>query len=134
MISKIENVQVVPDQVARVVVNERTGTVVSGGDVRLGAVTISQGDLRIVVQTEFQVSQPDGVLINPSRNVGTAVVPQAHIHVQDPEAKLVNIPGGATVADLVSALQAIHLSTRDVITILQSIKDAGALRGELIIQ
>lgn len=133
-ISLIENVLVTPDQVARVVVNERTGTVVSGGDVRLGAVTISQGGLRIVVQTSYTVSQPDGVLVNPSRNVGTAVVPQADIKVQEPEAKLVSIPGGATVADLIAALRAIHLSTRDVITILQSIKDAGALRGELIIQ
>jgi flagellar P-ring protein FlgI len=133
-ISMIENVQVTPDQAARVVVNERTGTVVSGGDVRLGAVTISQGDLRIVVQTTYQVSQPDGVLINPSRNIATTVVPQANINVQEPEAKLVSIPGGATVADLIGALRAIHLSTRDVITILQSIKDAGALRGELIIQ
>ncbi|MES2311607.1 MAG: flagellar basal body P-ring protein FlgI [Pseudomonadota bacterium] len=133
-ISMIENVQVTPDQAARVVVNERTGTVVSGGDVRLGAVTISQGDLRIVVRTTYEVSQPDGVLVNPSRNIATAVIPQADIKVQDPEAKLVSIPGGATVADLIGALRAIHLSTRDVITILQSIKDAGALRGELIIQ
>lgn len=133
-IAMIENVQVTPDQAARVVVNERTGTVVSGGDVRLGAVTISQGDLRVVVQTTYQVSQPDGVLVNPSRNIGTAVIPQANIHVQEPDARLVNIPGGATVADLVGALRAVHLSTRDVITILQSIKDAGALRGELIIQ
>jgi len=62
------------------------------------------------------------------------VVPQADIHVQEPEAKLVSIPGGATVADLIGALRAIHLSTREVITILQSIKDAGALHGELIIQ
>jgi flagellar P-ring protein precursor FlgI len=133
-ISTIENVLVTPDQMARVVVNERTGTVVSGGDVRLGAVTISQGDLRIVVQTDYMVSQPDGVLVNPSRNIGTAVVPQANINVQDPEAKLVNIPNGATVGDLIAALRAIHLTTRDVITILQSIKDAGALHGELIIQ
>ncbi|MDE2154490.1 MAG: flagellar basal body P-ring protein FlgI [Xanthomonadaceae bacterium] len=133
-ISMIENVQVTPDQVARVVVNERTGTVVSGGDVRLGAVTISQGDLRIIVQTRYQVSQPDGVLVDPSRNIATAVVPQANINVQEPDARLVSIPGGATVADLVGALRAVHLSTRDVITILQSIKDAGALRGELIIQ
>ncbi|MEO7065604.1 MAG: flagellar basal body P-ring protein FlgI [Rhodanobacter sp.] len=133
-ISLIENVPVIPDQAARVVVNERTGTVVSGGDVRLGAVTISQGSLRIVVQTTYQVSQPDGVIVNPSRNIGTAVVPQANINVQEPEAKLVTIPGGATVADLIGALRAIHLSTREVITILQSIKDAGALRGELIIQ
>jgi flagellar P-ring protein precursor FlgI len=133
-ISMIENVPVTPDQAARVVVNERTGTVVSGGDVRLGAVTISQGDLRIVVRTTYQVSQPDGVLVRPSASIGTAVVPQSDIHVQEPEAKLVTIPGGATVADLIGALRAIHLSTREVITILQSIKDAGALRGELIIQ
>jgi flagellar P-ring protein FlgI len=133
-ISMIENVPVTPDQIARVVVNERTGTVVSGGDVRLGAVTISQGDLRIQVQTDYLVSQPDGVLVNPSRNIGTAVVPQANINVQDPEAKLVTIPNGATVSDLIAALRAIHLTTRDVITILQSIKDAGALRGELVIQ
>jgi len=134
MISIIENVPVIPDQVARVVVNERTGTVVSGGDVRLGAVTISQGDLRIVVQTDYLVSQPDGALFKPSQSIGTAVVPQTNIHVNDPDAKLVNIPSGATVADLIGALRAIHLSTRDVITILQSIKDAGALRGQLIIQ
>jgi flagellar P-ring protein precursor FlgI len=133
-ISMIENVLVTPDQVARVVVNERTGTVVSGGDVRLGSVTVSQGDLRIVVQTDYQVSQPDGVLVNPSRNIATTVVPQANINVQDPEAKLVSVPNGATVADLISALRTIHLTTRDVITILQSIKAAGALRGELIIQ
>ncbi|HUB90316.1 MAG TPA: flagellar basal body P-ring protein FlgI [Dyella sp.] len=133
-ISLIENVPVTPDEIARVVVNERTGTVVSGGDVRLGAVTISQGDLRIQVQTDYLVSQPDGYLVNPSRNIGTAVVPQANINVQDPEARMVSIPNGATVADLIAALRAIHLSTRDVITILQSIKDAGALRGELVIQ
>lgn len=133
-IAAIENVPVTPDQVARVVVNERTGTVVSGGDVRLSAVTISQGDLRIVVQTDYLVSQPDGVLVRPSRGIRTAVVPQANIHVREPGAKVVNIPSGATVADLVSALGAIHLSTRDVITILQLIKDAGALHGELIIQ
>jgi flagellar P-ring protein precursor FlgI len=133
-ISLIENVPVMPDEIARVVVNERTGTVVSGGDVRLGAVTISQGDLRIQVQTDYVVSQPDGVLVNPSRNIGTAVVPQANINVQDPEARMVTMPNGATVADLIAALRAIHLTTRDVITILQSIKDAGALRGELVIQ
>jgi len=133
-ISRIENVPVIPDQVARVVVNERTGTVVSGGDVRLGSVTVSQGDLRIVVKTDYLVSQPEGAYIDPSRNISTVVVPQANIKVDDPEAKLVTIPNGATVADLIAALRAIHLTTRDVITVLQSIKTAGALRGELIIQ
>lgn len=133
-ISLIENVPVAPDQTARVVVNERTGTVVAGGDVRIGAVTVSQGDLRIVVQTDYLVSQPEGAFVRPSSNIATAVVPQTNIRVHEPEAKQVTMPDGATVTDLISALRAIHLSTRDVITILQSIKAAGALRGELIIQ
>ncbi|GAB3040403.1 flagellar basal body P-ring protein FlgI [Oleiagrimonas citrea] len=134
LIASIETVPVTPDSVARVVVNERTGTVVSGGDVSIGAVTVSQGDLRIVVQTHYQVSQPDGAYIRPSGAIGTAVVPDTHIHVGQPEAREVSIPGGATVADLISALRAVHLSTRDVITVLQSIKAAGALHGELVIQ
>lgn len=134
MISAIENVMVTPDQAARVVVNERTGTVVSGGDVRLASVTVSQGDLKVVIKTDYLVSQPEGVFVDPSRNIGTAVVPQSDIRVNDPEARMVNVPDGATVADLIAALRSIHLSTRDVITVLQSIKAAGALHGELIIQ
>jgi flagellar P-ring protein precursor FlgI len=133
-IAALESVMVQPDQAARVVVNERTGTVVSGGDVQLAAVTISQGDLRVSIKTDYLVSQPDGLLVEPSRNVRTAVVPQTRIKVNEDDARLVKLPTGATVADLISALRAIHLSTRDVITVLQSIKAAGALRGELIIQ
>ena len=133
-ISAIENVMVDPDQVARVVVNERTGTVVSGGDVRLASVTISQGDLRISIKTDYLVSQPDGVFVNPGRGIGTAVVPESKIKVNEDDARLVNLPNGATVSDLIMALRSIHLSTRDVITVLQSVKAAGALRGELLIQ
>ncbi|HEY4145291.1 flagellar basal body P-ring protein FlgI [Pinirhizobacter sp.] len=133
-IAAIENVMVEPDQVARVVVNERTGTVVSGGDVRLASVTISQGDLRISIKTDYLVSQPDGVYVNSGRGVQTAVVPESKIKVNEDDARLVNLPNGATVSDLIGALREIHLSTRDVITVLQSIKAAGALRGELLIQ
>ena len=134
-IAALENVMVQPDQVARVVVNERTGTVVSGGDVQLASVTISQGDLRVSIKTDYLVSQPgDGVYVDPSRNIRTAVVPQTRIKVNEDDARMVKLPTGATVADLISALRAIHLSTRDVITVLQSIKAAGALRGELLIQ
>jgi flagellar P-ring protein precursor FlgI len=133
-ISMIENVTVIPDQVARVVVNERTGTVVAGGDVRLGSVTISQGDLRIAIQTDYQVSQPDGVYVGANRGISTAIVPEAHISTSEPDARVVSIREGATVADLVTALHTIHISTRDVITVLQSIKAAGALRGDLVIQ
>lgn len=133
-ISMIENVDVAPDQVARVVVNERTGTVVAGGGVSIGAVSISQGDLRIVVRTDYLVSQPQGVYVRSGANVGTAVVPQTDIRVHEPEARQVAMPDGTTVTDLIAALRAVHLSTRDVITVLQSIKAAGALHGELVIQ
>jgi flagellar P-ring protein precursor FlgI len=133
-IAQIESVSVVPDQVARVVVNERTGSVVAGGDVRIGAVSITQGDLRIEVQTDFLVSQPEGAYVRPSRNITTAVVPQSTIKVDEPPAHSVSMPSGTSVTELVAALRAIHINTQGVIGILQSIKAAGALRGELVIQ
>jgi flagellar P-ring protein precursor FlgI len=133
-IASIESIAVAPDQVTRVVVNERTGTVVAGGDARIGAVTISQGDLKISVQTDYLVSQPDGLLVRPGAGIQTAVVPQTRIGVQEPEGKQVTMPNGTSVTDLIAALRAIHLPTRDVITILQAIKAAGALRAELTIQ
>ena len=123
-----------PDEIASVVVNERTGTVVAGGDVRLGSVTITQGDLHISIHTEYQVSQPGGLYVRPSAGIQSVVVPQSTIHVHEPAVRMVSIPEGATVADLISALQSIHVSTRDVISILQSIKTAGALHARLIIQ
>lgn len=133
-IAQIESVPVLPDQVARVVVNERTGSVVAGGDVRIGAVSITQGDLRIEVQTDYLVSQPEGGYIRPSANIATAVVPQSTIKVDEPPARSVSMPSGTTVTDLVAALHSIHITTQGVIGILQSIKAAGALRGELVIQ
>lgn len=133
-IARIENLRVDQQRRARVVVNERTGTVVAGGDVRLGAVSISHGDLKVEIRTDYTVSQPGGVLVRPGAGIGTAVVPQTAIRVAEGDAPLVRIPEGASVGDLVSTLRAIHLGTRDVIAVLQSIKAAGALDGELIIQ
>jgi flagellar P-ring protein precursor FlgI len=133
-IARIENVMVRPERKSRVVVNERTGTVVAGGDVRLGRVSISQGDLRVEISTEYSVSQPGGVLVNASTQVQTAIVPNTRISAQEGPAPVVNVPEGATVADLLEALRRIRLPTRDVIAVLQSIKAAGALDGELVIQ
>jgi flagellar P-ring protein precursor FlgI len=133
-IARIENVMVSPQRKSRVVVNERTGTVVAGGDVRLGQVSISHGELRIEISTTYSVSQPRGVFIRPSESIGSVVVPESRIDVNEGVAPIVTVPEGATVADLISALRAIHLSTRDVIAVLQSIKAAGALDGELLIQ
>jgi flagellar P-ring protein precursor FlgI len=133
-VAAIESVPVSPDESARVVVNERTGTVVAGGDVRIGAVTISQGDLRIQIQTDYLVSQPEGGYFAPSPSIATAVVPESRIKVNDPAVKQVTLRDGTTVTELIAALRSIRLTTRDIISILQSIKAAGALRGELIIQ
>lgn len=133
-VARLENVTVEPDQRARVVVNERTGTVVSGGDVRISTVTVSHGNLRVAIVTDYIVSQPGGVLIEPSRGIRTETVPQTRIDVQEDTLASVSLPAGTRVSELVAALNRIKTSTRDVISILQSIKRAGALHAELIIQ
>jgi flagellar P-ring protein precursor FlgI len=133
-IARIENIAIDQQRRARVVVNERTGTIVAGGDVRLGEVSISHGSLKVEIRTDYSVSQPNGILVRPGTNVGTVVVPQTSIRVGEGEAPLVRVPEGASVGDLVASLRAIRLGTRDVIAVLQSIKAAGALDGELIIQ
>jgi flagellar P-ring protein FlgI len=133
-IARIENVMVSPERKARVVVNERTGTVVAGGDVRLGSVSVSQGDLRIEISTQYQVSQPNGLLVRPGPGVQSVVTPNTNIKVSESPAPMIAVPEGATVADLITALRSIKLPTRDVIAVLQTIKTAGALDGELVIQ
>lgn len=137
LIAEIENVPVAPDQSARVVVNERTGTVVAGGDVSIGNVSISQGDLRVIVTTQYDVSQPSFLFLgrNAGNGINTAVVPNTQINVNDDNpSATVTLPDGTTVAELVGALRRVKLNTRDVISILQAIKSAGALHGELVIQ
>lgn len=133
-IAKLENIYVPPDQRSRIVVNEKTGTVVSGGDVTISKVDVSHGDIKLSIVTDFLVSQPNGLLVNPNPGVATAVVPQTRIGVKESEVKNVSLPEGTKVADLVSALNRIKTSTSDMISILQGIKRAGALHAELIIQ
>lgn len=133
-ISQIENVSVEPDQRARVVVNERTGTVVAGGDVRISKVTVTQGSLRVRIETDYLVSQPTGVLIEPRSSIRTEVVPRTRIDVKEDGMNVVSLPGGTRVSELVDALNKIKTNTRDMISVLQSIKRAGALHAELIVQ
>ena len=132
-IAKLENVIVTPDQRARVVVNERTGTIVSGGDVRISKITVSHGDLKVSITTDYLVSQPN-LLVRPGAGVRTEVVPQTNIDVNEGGVNSVSLPAGTTVADLVAALNKIKSSTRDIIAILQGIKRSGALHAELLIQ
>lgn len=132
-ITRIENVRLNPDRIARVVINERTGTVVSGGNVVLDDVTISHGNIKVIISTDFSVSQPSFVR-GVGNGVRSIVVPDTEINVQEDIAKAIDLSSGATINDLVTSLQQIKTSTRDVITILQAINAAGALHAKLIIQ
>lgn len=134
MISAVENLSIEPDIKARVVVNERTGTIVSGGNVWLSAITVTHGDIRVAIDQRFLVSQPDGYLVRPDSGVRTAIVPETEMDVVESQLKAVNLPQGATIEDLVTALEAVKATSRDVIAILQGVKRAGALHAELIIQ
>ena len=131
--TRLEGLNVQPDRRARVVVNERTGTVVAGADVTISRVTVTHGDLRVAVVTDYLVSQPIQAFAS-GPGVRTEVVPQTRIDVSEPRVEAVQLGVGSTVADLVQALNRIKASPRDVISILQGIKAAGALRAELIIQ
>ncbi|HEY6863634.1 MAG TPA: flagellar basal body P-ring protein FlgI, partial [Burkholderiales bacterium] len=133
--TRIENVSIEPDQRAKVVVNERTGTVVSGGDVRISHVVVSHGDLKVSITTDYLVSQPTGVAFT-GPGVRTAVVPRTRIEVQEAPAdgNVAVVEVSNTVADLVKALARIKTQPRDMISILQGIKAAGALHADLIIQ
>jgi len=133
LISQVENTSVFPDQSAKVVINERTGTVVAGGDVQISNVSITHGDLKVTINTKYEVSQP--VLVSKTgENVRTQVVPATTIKVDEENSVLVEMPGNSTISDLVAALNKVRASSRDIITILQAIKRAGGLHSELIIQ
>lgn len=114
-------------------VNERTGVVVAGADVKIDAVTISHGNLQIAISTEYNVSQP--MFVNDmSRQVKTAITPDTRITAREPEANSVKLHQGATIGDLIESLIQVRTSTRDIIAILESLKRSGALHAELIVQ
>ena len=126
-LADIESLSVDPDSVAKVVVNERTGTVVVGENVRISTVAISHGNLSISIQESAQVSQPEPF----SQQGQTVVTPQTQVVVQQEKKNLMVVNSGATIGDLVKALNAIGATPRDLISIFQSIKAAGALQAEL---
>ncbi|MEX2964307.1 flagellar basal body P-ring protein FlgI [Microbulbifer sp. TYP-18] len=143
LISQIENVNVEPDLIAKIVVNERTGTVVSGGNVRIDAVSISHGNIELNISTDYAVSQPNifALTLKDSKisdrrgnGIQTVVIPQTNLQVKEQALASVALPAGSTVNDLVRALKQIHVSTRDMIAILQAIKSAGALHAQLIVK
>ena len=128
MLAQVESIEVPVFPRAKVVVNERTGTVVIGGTVVLQPVSILHGGLAINVVSEFEVSQPNAVLVG-RHDAGRAA--DAGSMRRDKPVNRIELKQGATVDDLVRSLQTIGASARDVISILQAMKSAGALEAEI---
>lgn len=129
----VENVSVEPDRRAKVVINERTGTVVAGGDVRISRVAVSQGDLKVTIVTDNSVSQP--LLVSQTgAGVRSARVANSRVDVEEQGETGFVAAGSNTVADLVQSLTRVKTNTRDIISILRAVKAAGALHAELIVQ
>ncbi len=125
-ISKVENLEVVPDSVAKVVINERTGTIVMGENVRISPVAVAHGNLTVSITEQPYVSQP-----LPFSRGRTTVVPQTQVEIKEEKAHLAIVGGGVTIGQVVEGLNAIGATPRDLINILQAIKAAGALQAEI---
>jgi flagellar P-ring protein precursor FlgI len=125
-IAAVEAVSVDMDTKAKVVVNERTGTVIIGSDVTISPVAISHGNLSIQIETKFDVSQP-----NPLSKGQTVVIPEQKVTAQEQRSNFVTLNKNATVEDLIRALNALGVTPRDTIAILEALKAAGALQAEL---
>lgn len=132
-ISQLENIDIITDHLPTVVVNERTGVVIAGANVTIDAVTISHGNLQITIATTYNVSQPL-VLAGHTNQVQTAITPSTNMMVKEPDARAVSLKQGSTIEDLIAILTKMRTSTRDIIAILESLKRAGALNAELVIQ
>lgn len=127
MLTDIEQLKVVPDQLARIVIDERSGIIVMGRDVRVSTVAVAQGNLTVTISEQPQVSQP-----NPLARGETVVTPRTNVKV-DTEGgnKLALVRESVTLAELVDGLNTLGIGPRDLISILQAIKTAGALQAEI---
>jgi len=129
-IASMESLDVEADTRAKVVVNERTGTIVMGKDVKLSTVAVSHGNLSLVIKEDFNVVQP-----NPLAGGQTAVTPETNIEVKEEGGQLVvlDMKKGVTIGEIAAALNAIGATPRDLIAIFQAIKAAGSMHGELVV-
>jgi flagellar P-ring protein precursor FlgI len=123
----VENLEIQPDSPAKVIIDETAGVIVMGDQVRISTVAIAQGNLTISVQETPQVSQPA-----PFGRGETAVVPQSQVSVDEERGRqLITLKSGASLSSLVSGLNALGVTPRDMISILQAIKAAGALQADI---
>jgi len=128
LITDLEQLEILPDQQARIVIDEKSGVIVIGKDVKISTVAVAQGDLTVRIEEEAQVSQPNAF----SENGETTVVPRTNIAINESgNGEMAVLQGGITLQDLVTSLNSLGISPRDVITILQAVKAAGALQAEI---
>ena len=125
LMASLENIEITPDNPAKVVVDEKTGTVVLGKDVRISRAAVAHGNLSVLISEYQDVSQP-----GPFSSGSTVVTPQTEINVNEQNRRLMMVEG-ATLQELVDGLNAIGATPRDLITILRTLKTAGALHAEL---
>lgn len=141
VIMAVENLTLTPDAVARVVVDEKSGTIVMGANVRIAQVAISQGGLTVRVQENYSVSQPGPVSLGGDTNVitgapiqiggATVIIPETEIDIEERDASFSILRGDVSLQELVDGLNAIGVGARQTIAILQAIKAAGALHADL---
>ena len=127
-ISLVENLEITPDTIAKVVLNERTGTIIMGENVRISTVAISHGNLSIIIKESKRVSQP-----LPFSEGETVVTPETEVVAKEENTRLVVVPRGVNLREVVRGLNAIGVSPRDLISIFQAIRASGALQAELVI-
>ena len=128
-VASLLSVQFEPEASARIVINERTGVIVLGEEVRIGGGAITKGNLTVTIAETPQVSQP-----GPLSEGETVVVPRTDLNIQEDNRALTLVPGAATLAEVVEVLNVLGVTPRDMIQILQSMSASGMLHGELIIQ
>lgn len=128
-VAALETLEVKPDVQAKVVLNERTGTIVMGESVRISTVAVTHGSLSLVIKETPKVSQPAPF----SKTGETKVVPRTDLKVEEENRRLMVMPEGASIGDVVRALNLLGVTPRDLISILQAVKAAGALQAELSI-
>jgi flagellar P-ring protein FlgI len=127
MASMLENLSISPDSQAKVVVNERTGTIVFGENVKISRVALAHGSITISIKTRYDVSQPNAL----STGGQTAITPNTDVTVKEPEARFTVMDDTPKISDVVKTLNSLGATPRDIIAILQAMKSAGALQAEL---
>jgi flagellar P-ring protein precursor FlgI len=136
LVARLSDLDVVPAQVARVIINERTGTIVAGGDVRLAPVAIAHGGITVVIRETPVVSQPNAAPFGRG-NGDTVVVPRSEVQTTEGQGvgpSMTYVEGAASLADVARALAALGVTPRELASILQALRSAGALRAEIVMQ